>query len=75
MAVQPASIMKLVQAIRDIQEELEPLKEEREEVLVGEGEKDNPANERLDKYNNQVEILTEAYSLLEEAAEELRGYK
>ena len=75
MAVQSATITRITRTIRNLQEQLDELALQKEETLDNESSKDSPNEERMDKYQEQLEHIQEASGMLDEVVEELECYE
>jgi len=75
MKVTTKAIHKLAEKIRELKDELEAMKEAKQEVLDNAEYADYPNEERVEKLQNQVNILEEAFDNLESIIEELENYE
>jgi len=77
-------VIKLVtvKTISKLEKDIENLKikvveyiKQKQELLYNEIRKDNPNDEKIDKYESQIEVLENVLDHLEECCEELDGYE
>ena len=71
-----------VKTISKLEKDIENLKikvveyiKQKQELLYNEIRKDNPNDEKIDKYESQIEVLENVLDHLEECCEELDGYE
>ena len=69
------TIGKLKKDISNIKINVKEYIKQKQELFYSEIRKDNPNDERVDKYDEQIEILRNVLDHLEECCEELDGYK
>ncbi len=73
--VQSATVAKIMEKVIALQEQLDELACQKEETLQNEEGKDSPNEERVEKYQGQMDILQEASMSLTEAADKLEEYE
>jgi uncharacterized coiled-coil protein SlyX len=75
MAVQPSTVAKIAEKVRDLYNQLEDLRGQKQETIDNEESKDTPNDERMSKYESQLDALDDALRGLEEAVDALEVYE
>ena len=69
------TIGKLEKDISNIKISVKEYIKQKQELLYNEIRKDYPNDEKIDKYESQIEVLENVLDHLEECCEELDGYE